>query len=191
MIKITEMLLGDKEQRYEAKRLLDEQLASTTIAEYLAASGLTAKAFYEALGIAQSTWAKYRGGFTTVPRTVLIRAQELALLSTAVRNGLINMQDVELLADLRQMLANAATESSINHNDATIGRNGMAYRVMRGTLRRRTRNGAYETLADVSMLNEAQLHELLDKLRENIIPGTHNAREQAKRLIEFYKSNNK
>lgn len=115
MTKIIEMLLGDKEQRYEAKQMINEQLASTKIAEYLAISGLTAKAFYEAMGIAQSTWAKYRGGFTTVPRTVLIRAQELALLSVAIRRGLITVQDIELLADLHLMIANAVKKA--NQND--------------------------------------------------------------------------
>lgn len=115
MTKIIEMLLGDKGQRYEAKMLLDDQLKATSIAEYLAISGLSAKAFYEALVISQSTWAKYRGGFSAVPRHVLVRAQELALLSVAIRRGLITVQDIELLADLRQMLANAVKKA--NQND--------------------------------------------------------------------------
>lgn len=74
------------------------------------------------------------------------------------------------------------------NNNITIGKNGMAYRIMRGTLRRKTRNGFYETLADVSCLTKEQMQGLLEQLRKEIPPHTHNAREQAKKLTDSYKS---
>ncbi len=62
------------------------------------------------------------------------------------------------------------------------------HRVRSWNIRRKTRNGFYETLADVSCLTEEQMLELLDQLRKDVPLGAHNARERAKQLIEAYKA---
>lgn len=74
------------------------------IVDFFEASGLTRRAWCEAMGISDSRWAQIRSGIAKVPEKLLIRAEKVAQEGAAIRSGEIDLRASAKLAEIRKIL---------------------------------------------------------------------------------------
>lgn len=78
-------------------------LSDVTLAEMFEFSGLSRKAWCEAIGISSSRWGQLRAGLAKVPDHIRERAIRVALNGAAVRMGAVDLEASKKLDLIEQV----------------------------------------------------------------------------------------